>query len=294
MAGAKAAAMGLAYTAVDGDIEAIPINPAGTAGLTDSRLSTSYRRGLSDDNWGYVHFAHPTTFGSFFVGGSYFDAGTIDVTTLSGISETRHAERDFSGVVGAGFGQGWLSGGVAAKIIRMNLAEEASATGYAADAGVLAKTPLTGLSLGASLQNVGHDLKFEQESESLPQRLRAGAAYLLDFARWGGSYKTLFTVDGITEKEGTALHSGVDISHDLSIFEKEGSISLRGGYESDIESYSVGLGIVIHNFSLDYAVRLHSDLDESHFATIGYRFSEGQNDQQPKRATPHINANIGQ
>jgi hypothetical protein len=46
----------------------------------------------------------------------------------------------------------------------------------AADAGIVWRTPLSGLSLGSAIQNVGSDLKYEVEKEPLPQVARAGAA----------------------------------------------------------------------------------------------------------------------
>src|SRR5262245_11071596 len=58
MAGARAAGMGSAFSSVEGDIDAVSFNPAGTVKIKQPWIAASYRRGVVDDNMGYVHYAH--------------------------------------------------------------------------------------------------------------------------------------------------------------------------------------------------------------------------------------------
>ena len=53
----------------------------------------------------------------------------------------------------------------------------------------------------------------------------------------------------------------------------DGAASLRGGYRSEAEAVDVGLGFVVANVVVDYAVGIISDIDLTHRFTIGYRFA---------------------
>jgi hypothetical protein len=88
------------------------------------------------------------------------------VPTL-GPSATRRAQQDFVGALSAGaaLAEGFRLG-VTGKFLTSRLAEEASATAVAGDAGVLINLFTPGLRLGASAQNVGSGVTYRSTSRT--------------------------------------------------------------------------------------------------------------------------------
>src|SRR5205823_1373523 len=160
----------------------------------------------------------------------------------------------------------------------------------AVDGGVYWQTPLKGLTFGGSIQNVGSDLKYEVESEPLPQTVRGGGAYdfnledLNIFKRI--PYHVLIAADGVkTKNQDSSVNSGLELRRDLVIMDQTGYAALRGGYESGPKRVSVGVGFLIGGFVLDYAFSFSKDnLDDINRVTIGWFFIPGKE----KVAKPHL------
>ncbi|MCG3204729.1 MAG: hypothetical protein KCHDKBKB_01445 [Elusimicrobia bacterium] len=280
---AKASGMGEAYTAIPGDIEAMSFNPAGLAKLPSPTLSSTYFSSFADDRFGTINYAHSVPFGSVFIGGSYFDAGTIELNQSDGTRGSVRAQQDSLGVFGFAYGRTLpLSIGLTGKYLRSELAETASANAYAFDGGLQWKTPLQGFVLGGAVQNVGSDIKYEEKGDPLPQTVRAGASYTVDFGKLAFTqrlpYRVMLAVDGIKVRdEESALHAGLELSHSLDVSGNTGSAALRGGYRSEGRSFDIGIGFVIAQVTMDYSARIISDLDLSHRFSLGYRFSSKKN-----------------
>ncbi|NNN04875.1 MAG: hypothetical protein HKL90_03145, partial [Elusimicrobia bacterium] len=56
---ADVAAMGGAYTGVDGGISSLGVNPAGVAAATAPELETSFHSGILADQYGFLGYAQP-------------------------------------------------------------------------------------------------------------------------------------------------------------------------------------------------------------------------------------------
>jgi len=284
--------LGEAYAGVAGDVDSISFNPAGVATLEDPALSATYLRGVADDNFGLITYGHPVAIGSFFIGGSYFDAGTIDLNLSDGTTGARHAERDTMGLIGFAVGRnGPLAAGISAKGIRLDLAEEAQATGYAADGGVLWRTPIDGLKVGAAFQNLGSGIKFEEEADPLPETTRVGIAYDLDLQRMKVfrvfPYKFLLAVDGVKQRDEKAgVNTGFEAKRRLTIADSSGYAALRAGYRSAVKALAFGVGFRVDNFLLDYGINLYKDdLSDYHRFTVSYLFSSSEESPQPENSS---------
>ena len=283
MVGARASGLGEAFTSIPGDINSISFNPSGLATLPYATFSSNYFRGVADDNFGSLAYAHPLSFGSVFVAGGLFDAGTIDLNQTGGFVETRRAQQDMLGLAGFSMGRNNpFSVGFTGKFLRSELAEEATASVFAFDGGAQWRTPVPRLTLGAAIQNVGSDLTFEQEGDPLPETIRGGVSYLLDLKERGFlekfPYKFLFSLDGLkTKNDNSSVHGGLEISRRMGLGEMDGEAFLRGGYRSDGGTYDIGLGFVIYRVVFDYSIRLVNSLDPYHRFTLGFRFSPKKN-----------------
>ncbi|HVG94734.1 MAG TPA: PorV/PorQ family protein, partial [Planctomycetota bacterium] len=174
----RSAAMADAYAAVAGGLSSLSTNPAGLAAARRSQLDTTFTSGVLDDTFGFIGWAQPLPAGTAAAGLSYYDAGKVDLHFAGGRTETRTAQRDFVGHLAWALPlPGGLSAGVTGKFYRFELAQEARASGAAADVGVQWTTPLKGLSLGAAIQNAGPGVKFEAEREALPLATRGGLSW---------------------------------------------------------------------------------------------------------------------
>ncbi len=278
--GARPIAMGEAYTAVSGGVHSMGYNPAGLAEIAHPTVETSYTSGILDDTFGFLGYAHPVSRFVLYFGLIYYDAGMITFSYADGSTERRKAQVD-SGFL-AGFAlrlSDSLSVGATAKGYRFELAQEASAEGLAADGGVRWKTPLSGLSLGGAVRNLGTDVTLGSEGGPLPLELRTGAAFLLDSSgfKWmqdtDFSYsRFLFTTDVVkVRKENTVFQSGIEMAAGYSA---ERSMAVRLGYlfNRELESYTLGVGLRQRGFLLDYAFGVKSVIRNVHHLSLGIHF----------------------
>ncbi|MBI4055202.1 MAG: PorV/PorQ family protein [Elusimicrobia bacterium] len=278
--GARAAALGGAYVAVAEDVHSLGYNPAALATLKGPALAATYLRGFADDNFGFIGYAHPLSWVTLSLGAIYFDGGDIQLNFSGGASETRKAQQDTIGMAALSLPlPGGFALGALGKLFRLELAEEAHASGYAADAGVLWQTPLAGLNLGGSIQNLGPDVVFEQTGDPLPQTTRFGGAYLLDLQKLSlvedtqlAFYQFLFTADGVrVQQERLSARTGLEMGMNLG---ETGHAALRVGYlfGRDVDSITIGMGLKEGRYVFDYAIGLMEKLEDVHRLSFGVRF----------------------
>jgi hypothetical protein len=276
---ADVAALG-AYAAVGGGLSSIGVNPAGVSAASRPELETSFHSGILQDEYGFLGYAHPLKYGVPYAGIAYYNAGTIGLTFSNGTQSTVVAEEDYIGMLGWSMPLGGgVSAGATARFFRFTLAQQATATGVAGDVGLQWETPQEGLRLGASVQNAGPGLKFEDATDPLPLTARAGAAYTMTWkpeAKEDSYYtatRMTLLADGVQVRGETAYPAaGAEFAID---FGAEGSIAVRVGYSFDPEattSLSYGIGLREGRFSLDYAQAGAGELGNVQYGSLGLRF----------------------
>ncbi len=278
---ARSSALAEAYAAVPGGITSLGTNPAGLTAQKRPALETMFSSGVADDTFGFLGFGQPISLGVLAAGLSYYDAGKVDLRFANGTTQTRTAQRDFVGHLAWGVPLGGgVSAGVNAKHYRFELAQEAKASGFAADAGAQWQTPLKGLTFGAAAQNMGSGVKFEQDSDPLPLTLRGGAS-------WSGSTREakensaetyliatrlLVSAEAIKLRDEPALAAlGTEIAMD---FGATTSVALRAGWRinAPADRLTFGFGVRESRYSLDYALSEKKTLGQVHHAGFGVRF----------------------
>ncbi|NLP10362.1 UPF0164 family protein, partial [bacterium] len=161
-AGARAQAMGGAFTAVANDATAMYWNPAGISRLGQLEATFNYTNWLLDTQYAYSGIVAPVG-GSMAVGinVTHFGFGEQAVRTIERPEGTGEVYSANDLALGLAFGMNLtdrFSFGVNAKYVNQNIWHE-SAAGFALDMGALYDTPLRGLKLGFSIQNFGTDMK---------------------------------------------------------------------------------------------------------------------------------------
>jgi hypothetical protein len=234
--GARAAAMGNAFTAVSDDADAAVWNPAGLAQLPRPEIMathTQWIQGGQHDSWAYAHPSKNGTFAASVVTLSYED---IEKRT----EDTEEAEGTF-GSLDAAYGLSYgntlwdrlsLGGGVT--YVRQTLNSQSAAT-TTGTLGALWKTPISFLTLGTAVRNIGGSVTFVEEGDPLPMTFAFGAAgrFLKD--------RLLCTAEArAVRHESPALGAGVEASPTIY---KKAVGHLRAGYRTDGQDASDATGV---------------------------------------------------
>jgi len=303
--GARPLGMGEAFVALADDVNALNFNPAGLVQIKRHEISVMYLDSLVDTWFGFVGYAYPIggkvekqrgrrftsikerrNRGTIGLGVSSLQAGKM---VLEPEGNTVRAEEDYLANLGFGyivwrseekvakrrrraraFGElrNEVSLGLGVKFVYSTLVEKYSAMAYAVDAGLLGKF-IVGkniLQLGVTGQNLGTKIKFEEEGDSLPLTVRAGAAYLMDFKQ---EHRLIISTEAVKPNDGDFRGSGGMEYWHREIF------ALRAGYKAgyDLDSFTCGVGFVWKNFQLDYGWGMSgSKMGDNHRFSLTTRF----------------------
>lgn len=280
--GARAASMGGASAALlDPGPDAPQYNPAGLARLARPAFSSSYLNGFGGVNHGHLAYAHPLPFGTLAAGLLYFNAGKLELNLANGQRGTVTSEEDTAWTLSWGLPLAWgLNAGATYRYLRLELAETAKATSHQGDAGLLWKTPVPGLSVGAAYQYYGRDIVFEEAGDPPPKTLRLGAALRLpdldvkkldpaadleafDLTLAGDVVKTVF--------EDASPRAGLELGMTPAFMTR---IALRFGwvFKSFSEGMTFGAGFKAGKLRFDYGYGSTREMRGLQNITLGYEF----------------------
>ena len=269
--GARAGGMGEAFTAVADDATSIYWNPAGMANVRGVELNLTHSewlQGIRFEQVSVVNEMFGGTAGISFTGVYY---GAMDrygsFPSLEPDGTFAPYDLSFSG----GYAYDVLpnlSVGATAKLIYEKIDFE-SATGWAVDAGLLHRSMIKGLTLAASMLNLGPQASFITEKFYPPFQLRGGACYRYDAAWLRGGL--LLAADAVFPNDGDAkLHMGMEYRY-------RNMLSVRAGYKANYytQGPTLGVGVYYRSFRFDYAfMPMEFDLGDSHRFSLNV-FSPG-------------------
>ena len=279
--GARAAAMGEAYSAVAQDPTATYWNPAGIANTLGNEVHATHSEWISDVRYEYVAAVHGLKGQAIGLHAALLHMGELQGRDDSGnFTESFHAY-DFS--TGATFARRFsrsFEGGATAKVLYSKIADN-SATGFAGDLGVRYRTPVRGLTAAGTITNIGTSMKFVDDEFKLPAAGRIGVAY-----------RSRALLDGFI------LSSDVRFPNDSSAKGQIGAelwpykmFAVRGGAKLgyDEEVGTVGFGIEYQAWTFDYAWVPFSDsseLGDTHRLSLTWRAQPRETAQAAQPASP--------
>lgn len=312
--GARASALGSAYTGLSDDLSALHYNPAGLSSMASREASFMYLKGFEDQSLQHVAFGGPIPFagvvgeGFTALAGSVLSAshGDIEINTLNAngtlaSSESREAGSDL--VMTLGYSERVAvfevpmrqdsvrlehQMGVSGKYIRSTLAEAYKASTFAGDAGYLVRAPDQGFGLGVAVLNIGSRLTFIEEGDPLPLTYRAGLS-------WSPQLPDTLTLPA--RQQVTMVG---DVYHLVRERATRGLVGLeysamrswagRIGYRINDGSggFTVGFGAGWGPLSLDYAWGMTSDISDTHRFSFTYRFGRVSTREREKKRKPFI------
>lgn len=260
---ARACAMGEAGVAVDNGASTLYWNPAGLAILRTKELALTHSEWLQEIDYEYLGYAHPVTGGVWASSITYLNSGDIDGYINK---DTKEVYSSYDLALSLGYGKRVkenLSLGGTLKTIFGKIKDEKSSS-FAIDLGCLYLTPIEGLVIGGSLQNLGTKVKFYKESDKLPLNIKVGVSYqaLED--------KLLLALD-LNKTIDNDLQLNLGIDYWISTL-----FALRAGYNSVIDEESGltgGFGVRYQSISFDYTYVPYGDLDpKTHRFSLGFKF----------------------
>lgn len=301
-AGARATAMGGAYTALSDDIYSVYYNPAGIAtAASTSQVTFNHASWLADISY---------DFGAASI--NLGDMGTMFADfTLLGVPEEK--VRTFENQQGDGrvwdassiaIGVGYakqltdrFSIGFHAKYIQETI-WNSSASGFALDVGTLYRTPFNDLMIGAAISNFGskmqldgRDISFNTDPNSddnsgpnntpaqytmgqfdLPLTFRVGLSMNLVKSRY---YRITGAVDAVHPNDNSEyVNSGIEAAYDEMLF-------VRAGYKSlwknnTEEGLTLGAGFKFKfadmRITVNYGYADYGRLENVQFFDLGFIF----------------------
>ncbi|OGR79327.1 MAG: hypothetical protein A3I11_08605 [Elusimicrobia bacterium RIFCSPLOWO2_02_FULL_39_32] len=271
---AKPLSMAESFSSISSDlggISALHYNPSAPAFLNRCEASFMGQKGLVEDNFGTFFLGIPTNWGTYSTSILYYNLGDVELIDTLGQSKTVTAQEDL--VASFNYSETILEKygtGISLKIIHAKLVETFSSNAIAIDFGGLVKFFNKQCALGFSAQNIGSKLTYINTSESLPLTVRGGLSYHvsfknLGFKNWGSS---LLSFDVVKETEQN-LKSLIGFEY---LWNE--TLALRAGTKigQDRGKYNFGIGFLIGNFGLDYALTDSESLGKSHSASLTYLF----------------------
>jgi hypothetical protein len=268
-AGARAAAMGEAYSSVSNDVTAGYWNPAGLSQIESAEVAMMHNAALVDTQYQYVGGALPTENGALGASLQRMDYDTIDAYDAL---DAKQGSFDASSLaINLTYSKKiseTLNAGVTGKLIQESLEAE-KASGFGADFGLLMKRERVNLS--AVIQHLGTGLEFVQEKQSLPTTIRLGAS-------------TRFLEEKLTVAADLVQAKGADMMVNTGAeYRLSETITLRGGYRltpgadfavGGLTGLTGGLGLNLGQFSIDYAMMPFGDLGNTHRVSLLFRFAK--------------------
>jgi hypothetical protein len=268
--GAKAVAMGEAFSALANDITAVYWNPAGLIQLTKPEISTMYNDWFEGIGHGFLGFAFPTS-RSKAVGFSIIHLGVGKIPGYAQIDEDYYEStgnfyaRDtafaftYATVLTEAISFGMNIKGIVQKI------ENEEASSFAIDLGQLYQPPIDGLTLSAVVQNIGPRIKYSVEGDKLPLTLKFGSVYRV-------RVQPLIITCDLTKP----IDNNWKINFGMELWFKD-IIALRGGFNSQLfkdlgAGITCGFGFTIAHYQIDYAFVPYDELGNTHRISITFRF----------------------
>jgi hypothetical protein len=238
----RSAGLAGAGAALVGDAGAVFANPAGIATIRRLSLEGSYERYLAGSTFSSAALA-------LRVGRFSWGAGAAALDYAGPAA-------DVLGVSSLVFRRALVALGMSLKYARQQVGGS-SADAWAGDAG-LAIAVFDIMALGASVQNIGGDLG---GGARLPRRTRVG--FTMNYVDPLGTFRLLTTLEG----QWLAGHAAVLVAGlEAGLVARGVGLVARAGATgrstpSDASAVTVGGGVELGRFHLDYAYRGHDALD---------------------------------
>lgn len=278
----RAAALAGSFVTITNDPNSLFYNPAALSTLETPMGSIGFFKHLLDINAGYISFAMPYEDAGYFGAGIlYTNYGRFDETDdLGNTLGNSFSAGDFALTLGySNTLEENVHVGVNVKFIYSSIASYKS-TGLAGDVGILYAIPESKVTVGASLRNLGTQLKsYMSTKENLPVDFAVGVSVIPrglplllnvnfhklneDQDNFGDRFRA-FTVGGeFTLSRVLQARVG---------FDNEKRKDLKIGTSTGLAGFSGGIGITTSGYLVDYSLSSLGSIGNLHRISVGTSF----------------------
>jgi hypothetical protein len=266
--GGRAMAMGEAYTAIADDPTAVFYNPADLTLANNAQVMLMHRSWIQDTQTDFLGAQTSVGDFSFGFGINATSVNDIEYREVPGAALGTFDSHNASIAFAAAYSfDSTLAVGAAVQYLYEKIfADEAS--GYGLNFGIVYTTPLDGIRLGASIDNLGSSGVLVEEATTLPEVIRAGA----------GKTQELDAIHSdLTVSAEVVSYTGENLTHEQFGAELlyEHKFAMRAGYQTNYEakSISAGVGVKLGMLNVDYAyVPFQYDLGTTNTLSLGFSF----------------------
>jgi long-subunit fatty acid transport protein len=297
--GARAQALGNAFTAVANDASAMFWNVGGMAQLDQNEIMVNHSIWIADIAYNYGGVVIPVSgLGNFGIGVMNVDYGEFEQTTENSPQGTGVKFTARSLAVNISYARRLTNKfmiGFTGKYIEESIFNS-RARGMAVDVGFLYETPFTGLTLGMSVSNFGTKMQMSGDdllvkvdidqtisgnNDQINSRIETGNYDLPLSFRFGLAYNVLTTEDNRIILVADALHpndnyESVNLGMEYQLLKL---IAFRVGYsslflEDSEEGLTLGGGLLLENYGVrfDYAYESFGNLKSVQKYTLCINF----------------------
>ncbi len=272
--GARATAMGSAFVSVANDASAIYWNPAGVARIQKNVISLNHTAWIADISLTQAAYVFHIGFfpGTFAVNARslYMDSQPIRTVFRPDGEGKNFDNGDIAfGVTYARSLTDKFSVGLSGNYVQSTLATYSSSA-YVFDFGTLYDTGYRSLKIGMSIQNLGSDMKFIEDTVKMPTVFRVGMSMNL----YEDSNNRILSAAEFSHPPDNNERANWGIEYGFKEF-----FFARAGYlfRYDLERYSAGVGFKIPSSinseaTVDYSYTGMTNLGGVHRVSIDFRF----------------------
>ncbi len=273
-AGARASAMGEAYTAIAEGSSGPIFNPAGLGFLQKTEVSTAFNKWFVDSFYQHFMAAVPLETGAVGIDIFYINFGIFERLTTLGYAESGTPMNPFTfqGLISYGMQFGnRFSAGIGLKYFGQSL-DQTMQSGIAGNLGLLYRAG--GVSAGLAVSNLG-----SAGAYALPLSIKAGGSF--EFMKtqqhfFIGTVDVNYILNGMP-----GINAGIEYTY-------AGIVSARAGYRlylgednlTGLKGLSAGAGIQLGQFGLDYAFTPYGELGMAHMVSLKYIFEKSEEEKE--------------
>ena len=200
--------------AVSSGAESLSLNPAGLV-VEKSELKLSQTLWILDIKYSNFAYAHKMNFGTIGLGINYLSVPAIEKYDNTGTKQSEsYSPADT--VVTLGYANNLdnnLSLGGSLKYISSRI-DDASASAVALDVGLQKRIPEYRLKTGLVIQNIGTEIKFNEEGDPLPLNVKFGGKYAIPI--------NCEVDESVSFKQGISIFTDLNLTNDSGFYSNMG------------------------------------------------------------------------